>query len=320
MIIMNQKEEAMIEMRKRPFAGFDECIVLSNRRTELIISIEAGPRVLFFGRPGGQNLFRIFDEEITGRPHEDWQSYGGHRLWHAPEVFPRTYFPDNDPVAYNWDGRTLRLRPVAEENNGLQKEIDITLDPEKSTVDLDHHITNTGPWSKKLAAWCLSVMAPGGEAVIPQEEYRGHPEYLVPARPLVLWHFTRMNDPRFTWGDRFILMREDSRYDSKQKIGIRSRPGWAAYRLNHDLFIKLHDFDEQAEYADMGSNAEFFTMPGFLEIETLSPLTELEPGETLTHRERWGLFDNFEGSDEKEINEKLSPLAEGLKEGFRRHA
>lgn len=307
----------MVKMEKRPYAGFDECLVLSNGAVELIIAIEIGPRVLFYGRPGGENLFRVFDGQVKNRPHKEWQSYGGHRLWHGPEVFPRTYFPDNDPVAYDWDGTTLRLRPIAEGDNELQKELDITLDPKTSTVDLAHRVINVGDWSKKVTAWCLSVMAPEGEVIIPQEEYLPHPECLVPSRPLVLWHFTKMNDPRFTWGDRYIKMREDSTIKSKQKIGVRSRMAWEAYRLKKDLFIKLHDFDEEATYSDMGCNAEFYTEPGFLEVETLSPLEELEPGELIHHRERWGLYDNFSGDDEDSISKTVLPLVERLEKNYR---
>ena len=47
-----------------------------------------------------------------------------------------------------------------------------------------------------------------------------------------------MNDPRFTWGDRLIQMREDSQVDCKQKFGLRNAQGWAAYQLEKDLFIK----------------------------------------------------------------------------------
>ena len=308
----------MVQMKQVSYAGVDGCLSLSNGKVELIVTVEFGPRVLFFGKPGGENLFRIFEDQIVERPHDEWQSYGGHRLWHAPEVVPRTYYPDHDPVEYSWDGTTLRLFCFEEKGNQLRKEIDITLDAESTTVDLTHRIYNTGAWSAEYAVWALSVMAPGGEAIIPQEEFIGHPEALYPARPLVLWHFTRMNDPRFTWGDRYIRLREDSRYESKQKIGLRSRPGWAAYRLHDELFIKLHDHDEDALYPDMGCNAEFFTMPGFLEMETLSPLVNVGPGEAISHRERWGLYGNFEGNEENDIREHIFPKVEMLEKGFKR--
>ena len=307
----------MVTMQECSFSGVEQCISLSNGEVKLVISIEIGPRILFFGRPGGRNLFAVFQEQIDNRPHTEWQSYGGHRLWHSPEVYPRTYYPDNTPTAYKWDGKTLQLTPEAEIENGIRKEIDITLDPVTSTVDLAHRIRNTGPWKKALSAWCLSVMAPEGEVIIPQEVFKSHPETLVPARPLVLWHFTRMNDPRFNWGDRYICMREDADIPGKQKIGVRSRPGWAAYRLYEELFIKLHDLDEEAVYPDMGCNAEFYIEKGFLEIETLSPLKEIEPGETIHHRERWGLYSNFEGNQESDISEAVLPKVKELEKRFR---
>ncbi len=309
----------MVKMEESSFSGIDRCISLSNSEVKLIISVEFGPRVLFYGRPGGRNLFATFHQQIDNRPHEDWQSYGGHRLWHAPEVYPRTYYPDNAPVAYRWDGKSLYLTSEEEVENGIRKEIDITLDPNTSIVDLSHRIQNTGSWKKELSAWCLSVMAPEGEVIIPQEEFKSHPETLTPARPLVLWHFCRMNDPRFTWGDRYIRMREDAAVPGKQKIGVRSRPGWAAYRLHEELFVKLHDFDEKAVYQDMGCNAEFYTEKGFLEIETLSPLKEMEPGDIIHHRERWGLYPNFQGDKESNISEAVLPRVKALENGFRKY-
>ena len=37
-------------------------------------------------------------------------------------------------------------------------------------------------WSVRLAPWALSVMAPGGRAIFPQEPYRAHTDCLDPAR------------------------------------------------------------------------------------------------------------------------------------------
>ena len=142
-------------------------------------------------------------------------------------------------------------------------------------------------------------MAAGGRALIPQEGFIPHPDVLTPARPLVLWYFTRMNDPRFTWGDRLIQMREDSQIEGKQKFGVRNTLGWAAYQLEKDLFIKAVPFVPGATYPDMGCNYEFFTMPGFLEVESLGPLVRLEPDAQTEHAERWRVIPNIELPDEE---------------------
>ena len=160
----------MMNLEKVSYKGMADCLSLSNDEVELIITTGLGPRVLFYGYVGGQNFFRVFEDQVTNVKPGEWQSYGGHRLWHAPEVFPRTYYPDNDVVEYDWDGKTLTLTCVPEVANDVVKTIEITLDESGTGVSLNHTIKNTGPWSVELSAWCLSVMAPGGRAVIPQEE------------------------------------------------------------------------------------------------------------------------------------------------------
>ncbi len=278
-----------LTMDKITFNTIDECIRLRNGTVELVVSTAFGPRVLFYGFEGEQNFFAIFDRDIADRDKPGWRSYGGHRLWHAPEVVPRTYYPDNSPVPFSWDGEALRLGPVKEDDNGLEKYIVIRLSEDGSGVAMEHSIVNRGEWDIELAAWALSVMAPGGRLVIPQEKYRPHPDYLSPARPLVLWHFTAMNDPRFTWGERYIQMRQDDSRPAKLKFGVCNTKGWAAYSLGEQLFIKEHPWEREAPYADMGCNAEFYTEPGFLEIESLSPLRRLETGKAVTHKEQWSL-------------------------------
>jgi hypothetical protein len=282
-----------IEMTE--YHGVPDCIRLSNGVVELVATTAFGPRILHCGLAGAANLFAVFEEDIAHwkspatEVEQEWRSYGGHRLWHAPEVKPRTYIPDNVAVSHAWDDGRLVLGPVLEEENGLKKTVAVTLSENDSHVLIDHEISNQGPWEIELSAWCLSVMAPGGELTVPQEEYRAHPDYLAPARPVVVWHFTAMDDPRLEWGSRFIRMRQDDTHPTKVKFGTRNTKGWASYLLGDVLFVKQYPFSEDGVYPDMGCNCEFYTQPGFLEIETLSPVTKLKPGGTVTHRERWTL-------------------------------
>jgi hypothetical protein len=226
-------------------------------------------------------------------------------------VFPRTYSSDFEPVEYTWQNNVLKLIQKTEPENGIQKEIEISI--QEKVVHLTHRLINRNVWPIELAPWCLSVMAAGGRLIVPQEEFIPHPDVLTPARPLVLWHFTRMNDPRFTWGDRLIQLREDSQFDSKQKFGIRNAQGWAAYELGTDLFIKSALLISGAEYPDMGCNFEFFTMPGLLEVESLGPLVKLEPNTATEHKETWWLIPNVDlPRDEASLITVLNPYLQNL--------
>ena len=301
----------MATLERTSYAGWPNCLRLGNGRVELIVTLDVGPRVIRYGTPGGPNVFKEFEDQIGKTAGSEWLSFGGHRLWHAPEIYPRTYAPDFDPVEHSWQDGTLRLVQRTEPSTGIQKEIEIRLTADD--VQLTHRLINRNVWAIEIAPWCLSVMAAGGRALAPQEEFHPHPDVLHPARPLVLWHFTRMNDPRFTWGDRLIQLREDASVQCKQKLGLRNARRWAAYHLGDQLFIKTFELFSGAAYPDYGSNCELYTQPGFLEIETLGPLTRLEPGQAVDHVEYWRLWNGVAlPREEPQLLSALAPFLSAL--------
>ena len=296
----------MARLEKISYGGWINCLKLSGDGIELVVTLDVGPRIIRLGTPGGQNLFKEFEDQMGKTSGTEWMSFGGHRLWHAPEVFPRTYALDFQPVEYTWKNNVLKLVQKTEPETGIQKEIEISI--RNKAVHLNHRLINHNPWAIELAPWALSVMAAGGRVLVPQENFIPHPDVLTPARPLVLWHFTRMNDPRFTWGDRLIQMLEDSQVNSKLKFGVCNTQGWAAYHLGTDLFLKAIPLVSGATYPDMGCNCEFFTMPGFLEVESLGPLVKLEPNATTEHIEKWRVIPNLDlPSEEKPLIAVLNP-------------
>lgn len=309
--------EEGVKMEKISYSGWKNCIRLKNDSIELIITTDVGPRIIRLGFIGGQNFFKEFTEDSGKTGGENWRCYGGHRLWHAPEVSPRTYEPDNVPVPHTWNGKTLKLTPEAEKGTGIQKQIEITLDQKGNHITLAHKLINRNPWDVECAAWCLSVMAPEGRAIFPQEEFRPHPEYLLPARPLVLWHYTDMKDPRWIWGTRYIQLKQDPLAKTKQKVGMLNTLGWAAYYLKGDLFLKCYNCDPDAVYPDFGCNTETYTDPDMLEVETLSPLKKIPAnGGTLEHTEHWFLFKTTVDENEEMIDRKLLPLVKKAKESI----
>ncbi|MDD5596716.1 MAG: hypothetical protein PHV82_02150, partial [Victivallaceae bacterium] len=93
-----------------------------------------------------------------------------------------------------------------------------------------------------------------------------------------------------------------------QKFGVLNKQGWAAYTLKGDLFVKKQTYEPGAQYPDCNCNAEYFTKPGFLEMETFSPLKRVAPGEYLENRETWSLFKADVSEDEADIDAKILPL------------
>jgi hypothetical protein len=290
--------------------GLPNCYVLSNGAVEVTLATDIGPRVLGYNFVGGENVLGEHPEISVTTEWGEFKPWGGHRLWTAPEAMPRSYAPDNDAVEFEPDGeRSCRLVREVERNTHVRKELIVTLDEEGSGVTLTHRVTNCGAWRVELGAWGLTIMRGGGQAVIPQEPYGPHPRNLLPARPLVLWPYTDMSDPRLSFGRRFVRLRSDESNNEPQKIGLANKQGWAGYILDGTLFVKHFPYEEGAAYPDYGCNNEFFTAGLFIEVESLSPLKALEPDDTIEHVERWYLFDGVNVDDDEDSLEEVARLA-----------
>ncbi|MEI8314664.1 MAG: hypothetical protein WCG79_04340, partial [Verrucomicrobiota bacterium] len=244
------------------------------------------------------------------RGGKKWVNYGGHRLWHAPEDEKRTYCPDNSPVTVEQCAGQVRFIQPVETMTGIQKEIDIKLAPNRACVNVVHRLRNTGAWPVELAPWALSVMAPGGTCVIPLPARGTHPKDLLPGNMLTLWRYTDMSDRRWTWGRKYILLRQDaSPKSTPQKFGALAPDGWAGYALNGQLFVKKFACVAGASYADYGCNFETFTNHEMLEVETLGAFTKIEPGQVVEHAETWSLFDNVPTPEcDRDVDRHISPL------------
>jgi len=276
---------------KTDYRGWPNCYRLSNGIVDLIVTTDVGPRIIRFGFLNEGNEFKEYEEMVGQIGGDEWRIYGGHRLWHAPENDPRTYFPDNTPVQIEEHESFVRLIQSTEPTTGIQKEIDLVLAPDAARVTVTHRLRNAGSlWDVELAPWALSVMAVGGKAIIPLPPRGTHPEHLLPTNTLTLWAFTDMTDPRWTWGSKYVLLRQDESVETPQKVGLMVPDGWAAYARNNHLFVKKFDYRAEARYPDLGSSVETFTNHEMLELETVAPVVRLKPGDSVEHVEHWFLF------------------------------
>ena len=290
------------------FGGWDNCIYMSDGEVEVVVTTDVGPRIVRFGFVDGKNIFGEMKDQQGKIGGDDWMIYGGHRLWHSPEAKPRTYYPDNKPLNYIWNGEILKLTQNIEETTGIQKEMEINLVSGRNSVEVVHRLINYNLWEIEVAPWTLTVMAQGGRAVIPHEPYQSWEENLLPVRSLVLWGYTEMKDPRWIWGNKFIQLKQDPDSKTRQKIGILNTLGWMTYYLDGVVFIKRYDYDPKSKYPDFGVNSEVYTDKDILELETLGRLAKIQPEASVDHVEKWFLFKDTLEEDEKSLESKLTPL------------
>jgi hypothetical protein len=248
---------------------------------------EAGPRIVrLFVAGVDENQLAELPDFRTSTPFGEYFFRGGHRLWHAPEAMPRSYLPDDMGVQVEERADGVRLVQPTEAASGIRKCLDIQLHPEQAAVTLHHQLQNEGMWAVELAPWALTMLPLGGMAILPQQVGPLDPSGLLPNRHLVLWPYTRWQDPRLELHDDYLLLYAQPLLPPC-KVGYLNRQGWIAYVRNGVLFRKRFTPQAALPHPDFGCNAEFYCDDTFIEMETVAPLARLEPGQAVTHTETW---------------------------------
>jgi hypothetical protein len=298
------------------YFGQNNCRHFSNGTVELIVTTDIGPRIIRYAFVGGENILGEVPQLEFKTEWGLWKPWGGHRLCPAPEELPRTYSIDKQPNEFDiQNDLAICLRqPAGPETANIEKEITVTLDPRGTGVTIHHKITNRSAGAIEVAPWALTILNGGGATILPQEPFRSHDDCLTPARPLVLWYFTDLTDPRLILGRRYISLCNDPARSEPLKIGIGNKRGWAAYSRGSVLFVKRFDYQQDAAYPDYGSNNEVYTAGSFMELESLAPLRRLELNTTAEHRERWGLLRTapINISNEQEIDQIMQAIDASL--------
>jgi hypothetical protein len=280
------------------YGGWKRNLLLRGATTELVITLEIGPRIIRYGFHEGANVFVEFPEQMGGSGEKEWMIRGGHRLWTAPEG-DHSYDPDNGPVSWRQLGENeVEIVQPPRPSFGFQKIMRVELGAD-GMVRVIHRLMNIGDRSLDLSPWVLSVMAPGGMTVIPQPALDLHPTEFpperavksvdfLPNRRMVFWPFTNLSDGRYAFSSHFLRMvyRPDL---PATKLGLEQPAGWIAYQNGETIFAKHLPFDPAATYPDRGSNLELFTNPRIFELESLAPAQAVAPGACSEHREHWVL-------------------------------
>ena len=302
--------QAVVHVEKIEYKGWKNCYRISNGEIEAIVTGDVGPRIIRFAFVGGQNLFKEFSDQLGKSEEEKFQLRGGDRVWKAPEDPVATWAPDNVPVEIQITETGLIAREPVEPLTKLQKEIEVRMAETGARMTVIHRITNRGLFPLKFSAWALTMMAPGGVAVSGFPPRGKHPINLEATNPLVMWAYTNLADPRWKFTKKYLTLRQDPKNADPQKLGMFNASTWAAYLLNGEAFLKRTKADPAKTYPDFGCSFETFTNNEFLEIETLGPMTDVPPGQTVEHAEQWALFRDVKPNSltDEELDRVLGPL------------
>jgi len=246
---------------------------------------QAGPRIVrLIYKALNINLLAESPGVKLNSPHGDYMVHGGHRFWAAPESPEFTYIPDDLGLKVERSSKSAYLIGGVEQPTGLQKTIEIKVSETKASVLLEHTLTNCGKNAMVCAAWSLTVLPAGGRAEMP---LRGEPgSNLLPDRQISFWPYGKFSDPRFHLMEDTLEVNVTFAPEIF-KVGARCPQGWLSYTNNGINFRKKFSFDPSAHYPDFGCNAEIYTNGVIVELESLSGLVELKPGQSIHHSETW---------------------------------
>src|SRR5438128_5143547 len=160
---------ARVHCREEQFASH-ACLKVTTEKFSCQVTLDAGPRVLSLkGQRGAELLYQVPPGEQARE--QGFSAIGGHRLWIAPET-ERTYFDDSGHVDWKQHNETLTFMPPPEiHGDGVEIQKSLAIEEVSGNVlQVVHSVTNNGDSRLKLAPWAITMVAPGGVAVLPMPE------------------------------------------------------------------------------------------------------------------------------------------------------
>lgn len=280
-----------IKCYEEDYKTFGRCLFIENECIRVGVTIDVGPRIIYFSLIGRENVMfndtnRIFAEnnDFFGT----WYAYGGHRLWVAPEKMPETYLPDNDRVEYQCNDNTVTFYPKPTPF-GKKMYLSLSFSEQKPMIKIKQKIKNISDCPNRFAVWSVTSLAPGGIGITPIGKRKTG--YL-PNRTIALWDYTCLQDKRLEITEHSVKITHDANEEKPFKIGFNAESGFSCYAVNGQIFAKCFQPYKKAEYPDFSCNFESYTNKLFLECELLGELRTVAPYESSTLEEEWCIMDN----------------------------
>jgi hypothetical protein len=277
-------------MKQTVFDGFD-AIELETPAARMVLVTGCGPRIAFFGRPGGENLLYWQRDGVTSG---EWRLHGGHRVWitrpYADEAAD-AYMGDNAPCSFELSGGRVRVisppHPFFKIARGMEVE---PLGDGRFAVT--NFIVNESALIYSGGVWSPTCVVPDGRVIsvdLGDEDATWDAVQIVIPRRFA-GNTVRIDDPQVTFTERQMLVRPAGILTKRCVRAPKGRVSleWPEKGLR---FTKQAEFCPDGRYPLSGCNVAVFVGADnwMAEMETFGPERPLPPGGTLRNREIWVL-------------------------------
>jgi hypothetical protein len=300
-----------VEVTAVEYRGW-QALRMSNGLVVLIAVPDIGGRVMEYKLNGHPFLWT--NPEEYGRTYEPprteservWHNFGGYKVWPAPQS---EWGGPGDPVGSQLDGGKWTGEIVAA--NGQIGEIKLTSPPDPSVtglqvvrrirlfsggthVEVAETFTNVSDHDIRWSVWDVTQV-PG--ALSSNSKADKESRIYFPLSPGSRHQDGYVKLIADTAGDAQWEVLKDlglmrvSYLGQTGKIGADSSAGWIAHvdEIHNMAYIKRFDVAKLDEHPDQGSSVEVYTSGGlsYMEVEVLSELMPLKPGESHTVTRDW---------------------------------
>ncbi len=285
------KSKAVVQ--RITFEGL-EAVELRTARLRIVALTAQGPRIAFWGRPGGDNLLLWAPGKYR---RGQWDLMGGHRLWAArpgADEAEETYAPDNAPCTVKASANGFTVTGAPDPVQKIRRGFTVKA-VDDGRIVIDHFLRNESDmlWSGGL--WALTCTVPSKKST-----------YTLPLGDGSSWDYATFvafrtwggghggvgfDDPQFGCTADALVLKPSGRENKRMLKADAGVIAWhhPAQKL---LFAKHAAYDPAGNYP-LGTNLAVYVGPKnfMVEMETMGAFATLKPGQVLEHRETWLLAD-----------------------------
>ena len=246
----------------------------------MIVITDFGPRIAFWGRPGGENLLLWEPGKYV---RKKWDLFGGHRVWVTrplADECEETYQEGEQANDIQETDSGVKITTKENPHNCTKRGIRVTvLDDNK--LEVDNFLTNTGDMLYSGGVWALTCTVPKTKTI-----------YGIPLGEDASWDYCKIvmfkkwdghtggyKDDQFTFNEEMMLIvpkgKENKRMVQADKGII------AMHDTERDiLFAKKATYERGCNYPQ-GCNVAVYIGPDnfMVEMETLGSEKTIKPGE-----------------------------------------
>ena len=276
------------------YRGYSDCIKISNNNTTVIISPRTGGRILSYSLNGEDIIYH--DSLQDGKTFLDWTlvnfDWCGGRFDYGPEKYVTNRHASTWSGAWDVIQKTNYSVKIVSQPDfllGIISYREFIISPDNSSLTIKSTMRNFSKEEVGYYFWSRTLVKAGGELYLP---IRKNGFYEQKGWGQFIWNPDRI--AKDTINKQITVKNDVLRFKGNEsqttKGGADGMEGWMLYKRGEIVFKKEYKCYPTASYkASENMTAIFYANNSFVEIEPVSPLYSLNPGEQAFFEEHWML-------------------------------